>query len=75
MDYILCFLVTLFKVKITFFYSSGENTPIKFGKKRKIPLLSEVIEATKDDELVMYLNVSEFHYGQFLFSSLVITHE
>ena len=54
----MCFLVTSFKVKITFFYLTGENT-LKFDKTRKIPLLSEVIKATKDDELVMYLNVSE----------------
>ena len=56
MDYIMC--LTSFKVKITFFYLTGENT-LKFDKTRKIPLLSEVIKATKDDELVMYLNVSE----------------
>jgi len=34
----------------------GEK-PYKFTKTRKIPLLSEVIDATKDDELVMYLNI------------------
>ena len=32
-----------------------------FGKTRKIPLLSDVIDAVKDEELVMYLNVSLFY--------------
>ena len=60
--------------KNNFFYSTGKNTPLEFNKKRKIPLLSEVINATKDDELVMYLNVSEFLYGPFAFS-LSINHQ
>ena len=32
-----------------------------FGKTRKIPLLSDVIDAVKNEELVMYLNVSLFY--------------
>lgn len=35
----------------------GKNAPLKFDKTRKIPLLSDVIKATKDDDLVMYLNI------------------
>lgn len=34
----------------------GENT-FTFGKPRKIPLLSDVFDAVKNDDLVMYLNM------------------
>ena len=34
------------------------NKDYDFDKTRKIPLLSEVFDAVKDEELVMYLNVS-----------------
>ena len=36
---------------------SGDNT-LSFDKPRKIPLLSDVFDAVKNDDLVMYLNVS-----------------
>ena len=44
---------------------SGDNTLV-FDKPRKIPLLSEVFEAVKQDDLVMYLNVSRWNPPCFL---------
>ena len=44
---------------------SGNNT-FAFGKPRKIPLLSDVFDAVKNDDLVMYLNVSWWNPPCFL---------